>query len=142
MSKLTGNEVALEVNTGTALVPVWKTAVCVTTNGLTSSSDDIDASSKCGAEIIPGLLTWTASFEGFAEKAPTTGQISLAIVIGYAMDQTVRSWRMVSADETYYRGFDAILSNYAEQLDYNTVVTFSADLNIVSGTLVTEAPAP
>lgn len=142
MSKLTGNEIALEVNTGTALAPVWKTAVCITTNGLSSSDNNIDAGSKCGAEIIPGLITWTSSFEGYAEKAPTTGQISIAILIGYAIDQTVRSWRMINADESYYRGFDAILSNYKEQADYNTVVTFTADLNVVSGTLVVEAPAP
>lgn len=141
MSKLKGNEVSLDVNTGSDVAPVWQTAACITSNSLDSSSDDIDGGSKCGAETVPGDITWTASFEGFYEKEPNGGQISGGNLIGMAMSQESRQWRMKSVDGLYYRGFEGVLANYSESVDYNTLATFTSDINI-KGTLITEAPAP
>ena len=141
MSKLKGNEVSLEINTGTTAAPVWKVVACITSNTLDSASDDIDGGSKCGAETVPGDITWTASFEGFYEKTPTATQISGGDLIDLAQAQESHDWRMHNADDTYYRGFNGVLSNYSENVDYNTLATFSSDVNI-KGLLITEAPAP
>ena len=141
MSKLKANEVSLEVNTGTTAEPVWLMVACITANGLDSAADDIDAGSKCGAETIPGDLTWTASFTGFYEKTPTASQISGQGLIDMAQAQEEHEWRMRNDDDTYYRGFTGTLANYTETADYNTVVEFSSDIN-VKGDIITEAPTP
>lgn len=132
MPKLKSNAVMLEMLDGA----VWKTIACITANGLESSSDDIDAGSKCGAETISGDLTWTAPIEGFFEMTPSSTQISHEALIALAQAQTEQQFRMRNADNSYYRSFFATLANYTENVDYNTVASFTADLNI-RGTITT-----
>jgi hypothetical protein len=141
MSKLKGNEVSLEVNTGTDVAPVWAVVACITSNGLDSASDDIDGGSKCGPETLSGDITWTGSFEGFYEKTPTGTQVSGGELIDMYQAQLEHQWRMHNADDTYYRGFVGTLANYSESVDYNALATFTSDIN-VKGLLITEAPAP
>lgn len=137
--KLKGNDVLLQVNMGTALSPDWMDVACITANGIEQSSDEIDAGSKCGPETIPGDISWSGSVEGFYELSPSPTQLSGAELIDMAQSQVLYPWRMRNPDMTYYRGFDAIISNYSETADYNDIVSFSADLN-VKGSMITTAP--
>lgn len=139
MSKLKGNDVLLQGNTGTDLAPVWKTVACITQNGLDSAADTLDGGSKCGQDQETGDITWTASFTGFYEKTPDPDQMSGGEIIALYQNKTVMPWRMINDDLTYYRGFTGSLANYGEQADYNTLVEFSSDINI-KGALITTAP--
>lgn len=108
----------------------WKTVACITDHSLESSSDDIDANSKCGPETIPGDLTWTSPIGGFFDLTPAVDQISGEELLTLAQAQTEQQFRMRNADNTYFRSFFATISNYSEDAAVGTVVSFSADLLI------------
>jgi hypothetical protein len=139
MSKLKANDVLLQANLGTVLLPDWRDVACLTDNGIDSASDEIDASSKCGVENIPGDVSWTASIGGFYELDPTSTQLSGQKLIEMRQNKTYVNWRMRNAANTYYRGFYAYLSGYSEDLPYNDMVKFTGDLSI-QGALITTAP--
>lgn len=139
--KLKGTAVLLQVNTNNTQIgaAVWKDVACITTNGLDSASDELDGGSKCGPETIAGDLNWTASFEGYYELTPSGTQVSGQWLIEAAQTQAEYEWRMRNAADTYYRRFFGTLANYGEQMDYNTLGTFAADINIRG--LVATTPA-
>lgn len=139
MSKLKANDVLLQVNIGTTLLPDWRDVACITDNGIDSASDTIDASSKCGVENIPGEVTWSASIGGFYELDPTMLQISGQKLIEMRQAKTYAYWRMRNAANTYYRGFYAYLSGYTEDAPYNDMVKFTSDVSI-QGALIITAP--
>jgi hypothetical protein len=130
--KLKGTAVLLQVNTNNTGIgaAVWKDVACITTNGLDGASDDLDGGSKCGPETVPGDLSWTASLEGFYDLTPSTTQVSGQWMIDAVQAGDEYQWRMRNADDTYYRGFYGTLANPSEQMDYNTLGTFSYDINI------------
>ena len=129
MSVLNANDVMLEVNTGTTLLPVWKMVACITSNDLTGSNDDIVGDSKCGALTLPGNIKFTGSFTGFYKTDPTATEISGGELLNMYQNKTLSQWRERNADSSFYRQYKARLSNYKETYDYNTVVSFNAELN-------------
>lgn len=139
MPKLKANDVLMEVNMGTTLAPNWKVVACVTSNGLDSASDEINADSKCGIDRIPGEVSWTGSIEAFYELVPGTTQISGQDLINIRQNGTYYDWRMRNAAQTYYRGFNAYLSGYTEDLPYNDIVKLTAEMT-VKGALILTAP--
>lgn len=137
--KLAANDVLLQVNMGTDLLPDWRDVACITDNGLDSASDEIEASSKCGIETIPGEVSWNVSLGGFYDLTPSSTQVSGQELIEMRQNKEYRNWRMRNAPNTYYRGFYAYLSGYSEDAPYNDMVTFDGELAI-QGALILIAP--
>lgn len=54
----------------------YDTVVCLTSVGKDDSVGENDASSACGPDITPGVLSLSRSFEGFLLQDPVTGEIS------------------------------------------------------------------
>lgn len=138
-NKLRANDVLLEFNTGTTLAPVWKSVACVTANDLDSASDEIEASSKCGIDKIPGDVSWSVTFEGFYDLDPALDQISGQDLIAMRQAKTFTNWRMRNAGNTYYRAGYAYLNDYSESAPYNDIVKLSGGLSI-QGALIIVAP--
>lgn len=140
MAKIKSNNVGLFLNTGTEGAPVWKLMACLTDHGLDGETTEMNGDSKCGIDRDAGDTTWSASFEGFFERAPTVNQISGQQLIDLFQAKEKKQWKIVDAtDDSYYRGFTAYISSYSETGTYNEFVTFSGALN-VSGNVITTAP--
>lgn len=127
-----------EVNGKTILLfidPLGGTAydmiICLTSNGLTISTDTINSSSKCGTSSSSGTSTNNVTFEGNYMIAPDAGRISAAGLFTLAKNKTDFSWKMgpatpISGDVVYNSiGFISALSiTYPEG-----VATFSGTIS-------------
>lgn len=139
MSKLKSNDVGFYLNTGTEGAPVWKLMACLTGTNLDSQTAELNGDSKCGVDRDAGDITFTASFEGFYELAPTVNQVSGEALLDLNIARTKKQWKIANTDESYYRSFTAYISSYSEDAPYNEFVNFTGELNI-SGVPVTTAP--
>ena len=121
----------------------YDTVVCLTSLTKDDSVAEIDASSQCGPDIQPGILSCTRTFEAFLLQDPDTGKISgtdLRILmyakttIGYK----IATLGLVTGDETETGEghIFALSSTYS----FNEVGTFSGTIR-PSGTpvIVTES---
>lgn len=142
MPKIKGDDIVLEVNTGTEVSPVWNLVVCITEQDLDLQRETIDASSKCGNDQLSGQLTINANFTGFFDTAPTGGAVSMNELMGYILNDDSKQWRMLSSEDdgaTYYRQFNGSLTAFNESANSNEPGTFTAGI-AVQGTVITEAP--
>lgn len=105
--------------------------ICLTSNGLSLSTDTINSSSKCGTSSSPGTSTNDVTFEGNYMIDPDASRISGAGLFTLAKDHTSFSWKMGPAtpiaDDVVYSstGFLSALSiTYPEG-----VATFSGTIS-------------
>lgn len=78
-NKALGNDYVLFVDTDTTgVTPAWKAVVCESSLSLEESNDTVDASSKCGSDILVGRPTNSVSVEGFALESVDAGSGHIA----------------------------------------------------------------
>lgn len=107
--------------------------VCLTSNSLERTSNEIDASSKCGPATLPGAQTIKVPFEFQDVLNLLTGEISEADLHPLWANKTRISWKFGRftpvADDITYTGF-----GYITQLNTvaanNAVVTTTATISV------------
>lgn len=142
MGKLNGDEIVLELNTGTTISPVWSLVVCITEQDLDLQAEEIDANSKCGTDTLVGQITTTANFTGFFDDEPDAGAVSMNELFEIIQAKELKEWRMLNSEgdgDKYYRGFTGRLSAFNESANTGEAVTFTATIS-VSGAVDTTAP--
>jgi hypothetical protein len=87
--KLSGDDVILMIsNDGVS----YDTMVCLTSNGITRATNEIDAKTKCGPDKLPGTQEITVNFEG--QIVYDSGDVSLEDLFTYWENKTTIYWKM------------------------------------------------
>ena len=111
----------------------YNTVVCLTSQTVDRTTNEIDAKSKCGPDKLPGTQDNGVSFEGQVMADPSTGRISTDDMDDYWRNKTTIYWKVgkavpVVGDVTYYgTGFIAKLSETGAQ---DAVLTFSGAIGV------------
>lgn len=136
--KLSGADILLFIDPagGTS----YKTLVCLTNQSFTGSSNVIDATSKCGADSLPGTQSNSISFEGQQLFDPETGRVSVISLHSLWQNKTTIGWKIapvspVAGDEIMTgTGF---ISELGKTYDQNSPAAFTGTLSIY-GTATSE----
>lgn len=129
--EISGNDILLFIDPlgGTN----YNLIVCLTSNSINRTTNQIDASSKCGASILPGTQTITVPFEFHDVWDTANGEFSEADLHPLWALKTTFSWKYGLAIPTEGSvaytgvGFLANLNIVAAQ---NTAVTSSAEIAV------------
>lgn len=111
----------------------YKTVVCLTSQSVTRTTNEIDARSKCGPDKLPGTQDNGVTFEGQLMADPTAGTISVDDLDDYWRNKQTIYWRVAKAvpiigDITYSgTGF---ISKLDETFAQNTVSVFSGAIGV------------
>jgi hypothetical protein len=114
----------------------YKPLACLTTKGFTSSQPEIDASSQCGNEFIPGdKMTQSADAEGFViTQTGTPAKISGSKVYDLQIDKTVFKFRMRRASpivgEDYKYEGDCFITEFEESSPDGELNTFTCTIMV------------
>lgn len=147
MAEILGKEIVLSVNTGTALVPIWKIIGCAESDGFSGSTDTISISNKCVngfTKNLTGDKSWSFSNTTVMPKVPDAGFISYDDLFGLWVNDSkdgdgesaqFKLENITGADFIYYRMGRAFISDLGEQV--NAGEAFKADLTITGSGEVT-----
>jgi hypothetical protein len=142
--KLSGKDVLLFIDPTNAAPPVYSTVVCLTKHSFEATSDEIDASSKCGPDTLPGKVKeGPINFDGIQLFDPANGKISGADLFALLQGQTTIAWKIepitpVTGDIVKTgKGF---ISKISEDYDFNNPCTFSATISIKGNVEQAETP--
>lgn len=119
----------------------YDTTVCLKSFDFNSEDSEIDASSFCGTEILPGLSTETIEFEGIQLYDPATGKISGGDLYATKQAKTKIGWRIkpvaiaVTGDVT--KTGKGYLLSISENYSLNEPCTFNASIKVAGA--VTQA---
>lgn len=133
--EISGNDILLFIDPlgGTN----YKLIVCLTTNSLERTTNEIDASSKCGPSTLPGNQTIKIPFEFHDVLDVATGELSEGDLHNLWAAKTIFSWKfgpaMPGAGDLVYtgKGFLGQLNTTAAQ---NSPVVTSSSIG-VQGTI-------
>jgi len=140
MAEISGKEVMISVNMGTASVPEWKTLGCAESDGFSGSTDAITVSNKCSGKFtksLPGDKSWSFSNTMVMPKVADGDFISYDEIFDlwkddeFDADGELRQFKIEnipSADFVYYRMGRGYISDLGEQFDSGDV--FRTDLTI------------
>ena len=128
--KINGTDVLLFIGTDGITYP---TVVCLTSQSVTRTTNEIDAKSKCGPDKLPGTKDNGVSFEGQIMSDPTAGRISTDDLDDYWRNTTTIYWKVGKAipiigDVTYSgTGF---ISKLDKKFSVDNVGTFSGAIGV------------
>lgn len=129
--KVTGDDILLFIDPAGGTD--YSLVICLTSQSITRSTNEIDARSKCGPDKQPGSKEIGISFEGQQMWDPGTDRISESDLHDLWNNQTTIGWKYgketpVSDDVTYSgTGFISQLDNTANQ---DEVATFSGSIGV------------
>jgi len=89
--KVSGNDVLLFVGTDGITYP---TVVCLTSQSVTRTTNEIDAKSKCGPDKLAGTQDNGITFEGQLMADPTAGRISVDDLDDYWRNKTTIHYKV------------------------------------------------
>lgn len=87
--KLSGDDVVLMIGTSAGSED---TIVCLTSNGITRATNEIDAKTKCGPDKLPGTQEITVNFEG--QIVYDSADVSLEDLFTWWESKTTIYWKM------------------------------------------------
>lgn len=128
-NEIESKKIGLYVNTGTVLIPVWKLAVCSSSDGFSGSTDAVTTSTKCDdgwVSSLPGDKSWSFSHSALAIKLPSATEVSFKQLQDIWKAGTISQWKLesiVSEDNYFWMGTGWIseLSEEAASGEYLTV---------------------
>jgi len=86
--KISGNDMLLMISDDGI---TYDSIVCLTSNGITRATNEIDAKTKCGPDKLPGTQDVTLSFEG---QSMLDATMSIADLFDYWQNKTTIFWKM------------------------------------------------
>lgn len=127
--KINGTDVLLFIGLDGITYP---TVVCLTSQTVSRTTNEIDAKSKCGPDKLPGTQDNGVTFEGQIMADPSGGRISVDDIDDYWRNKTTVYWKVGKAvpiigDITYLgTGFISKLDDTYAQ---DAVATFSGAIS-------------
>ena len=110
----------------------YDTVICLTSQSVTRTTNEIDAKSKCGTDKITGTQDNQVTFEGQVMADPDSGETSTDELDDHWRNMTTIYWKVGKAvpivgDVTYYgTGF---VSKLDEVFAQDAVATFSGAIS-------------
>jgi len=110
----------------------YETVVCLTSESVTRTTNEIDAKSKCGPDKLPGTQDNQVTFEGQVMADPDSGKTSTDELDDHWREKTTVYFKVGKAvpivgDVTYYgTGF---ISKLNEVFAQDAVATFSGAIS-------------
>ncbi len=112
----------------------YDTVVCGTGLSITGEANIIDATSKCGSDVIAGIPPpATIEFEGQQLFDPASGKISGADIFDLFQNQTIIGWKVAPdtpATGDPIKSGKAIISSLGEDYALGSPSTFSITLTV------------
>lgn len=110
----------------------YSTVVCLTSETVTRTTNEIDAKSKCGPDKLPGTQDNNISFEGQVMADPSTGRVSTDEIDDMWRDKTTVYYRVGKASpiigDVTYSG-TGFISALEEVFAQDAVATFTGTLS-------------
>ena len=129
--EISGNDILLAIDPAGGTN--YNLIVCLTSNSLERTTNEIDASSKCGPNLLPGTQTIKVPFEFHDVLDTNNGEVSESALHPLWAAKTIISWKFgkvtpAAGDVTYTgTGFIGTLNTVAAQ---NAPVVTSGSLAI------------
>lgn len=133
--KLSGKQIILSIDPANTATPVYSVVVCLKKHTYEASSEEIDASSKCGPDTLPGKVKeGPINFDGIQLYDPATMKVSGASLLTLLQAQSTIKWRMgpvapVTGD--IVKTGSGFISKISEDYDFSNPATFSGSLSII-----------
>lgn len=128
MSEISSKDIGLYYNAGTPMSPNWKLIACSTSDGFSGSTDNVGVSNKCKGgwtANLPGDKSWSFSNSSYAEKNPTSGQMSYDDVFDLWANDTMGEWKLESITPgEYLRIGEGYISDIGETSDAGDYLQF------------------
>lgn len=111
----------------------FSTVVCLTSQSVNRTTQEIDAATKCGPDTLPGTQTNDISFEGQVLADPDSGKVSTDEIDDYWRNKDTVYFKVgkavpITGDYVYTgSGFISELNETGAQ---NTPVTFTGKISI------------
>jgi hypothetical protein len=136
-----GRDVNLYLDTSLTATPNWEMVACITETNIDQSRTTIDASSKCGLNILAGQKNaGTSNFKGFYITDPTVTQVSMNTIAALYDDGLKHHWKLSTVSGSdYYREFNGYLTTYNESSNFQEAVNFTGAISI-SGDVILVKP--
>lgn len=129
--KISGSDILLFIDPagGTS----YDLVVCLTSQSLSRTTNEIDAKSKCGPDKSPGTQEINIDFEGQVILSPATDRMGIYDLHTLWAAKTIFTWKYGKATpatgDIVYTG-SAFLSKLDESAGQDDVATFSGSLGI------------
>lgn len=111
----------------------WQSVVCLTKTGRSLQIDEVDASSICGPDKSPGILSGNVTCEAQHLLDPATDKVSGHGLFDWAVNKTTLYWKIspaIPVDGDVISTGQGFISALDDTYQYNTQSTFSATLSI------------
>ena len=137
--KLSGKSIILSIDPANTAIPAYSVVVCLTKHTYEASSDEIDASSKCGPDTLPGKVKeGPINFDGIQLYDPATLKVSGASLLALLQSQATVKWRMgpaVPVTGDVVKTGSGFISKISEDYDFSNPSSFSGSLSIIGTTI-------
>jgi hypothetical protein len=111
----------------------YNTVICLTANGITRTTSEIDAKTKCGPDKLPGTQENAVTFEGQCMADPSGTTTSVADLVDYWTNKTTIYWKLAVAvpvtGDPVYTG-TGFISKLDETYNQDTPGTFSGAIGV------------
>lgn len=142
--KLSGKSIILSIDPANTTTPVYAVIVCLTKHSFEASTDEIDASSKCGPDTLPGKVKeGPINFDGIQLYDPATLKVSGASLFTLLQNQSTIKWKMgpaVPVAGDVIKTGSGFISKISEDYDFSNPSSFSGSISITGATLQTITP--
>jgi hypothetical protein len=142
-NEIYSKNVAVEVNIGYPDTADWKLVTCITSKGLSKTTNSTTINTDCEPDFVRQLPTdsqWSASFDGLVNSIPTADEISADGLHILQDARTVLPIRFRTEDDSYYReglGFISQLDENGtagEYFNFSISITGTAPLTYAEAT--------
>lgn len=139
--KLSGKQVLLYIDPANTATPIYSVVVCLKKHTFEAISEELDASSKCGPDTLPGKVKeGPINFDGIQLYDPATLKVSGASLFSLLQAQATVAWKIAPVSPVtgdiikVGKGF---ISKISEDYDYSSPSSFSGVLSIIGSTVQT-----
>jgi hypothetical protein len=142
-NEIYSKDIAVEVDMGYPSTADWKLITCITSKGLSKTTNTTTINTDCEPDFVRQLPTdsqWSATFDGLVNLVPSAGEISAEGLNTIQDSRAVKPFRFHNADDSYYReglGFISQLDengSAGEYLNFSISITGSAELTYAPAT--------
>ena len=130
-NEIYSKNVAVEVDTGYPGTADWKLITCITSKGLSKTTNSTTINTDCEPDFVRQLPTdnqWSASFDGLVNSLPAVGEIS-ADGLNLLQDaRTPLPYRFRTDDASYYREGLGFISQLDENGTAGEYINFSISI--------------
>ena len=139
--KYSGKQVMLFIDPTNSATPTYAVIVCLKKHTFEASVDEIDASSKCGPDTLPGKTKeGPINFDGIQLYDPATMKVSGANLFALLQAQSPIKWKIspaVPVTGDVVRTGSGFVSKISEDYDFSSPSTFTGVISVLGASTQT-----